>query len=220
MGYGRNGQTKALRKRRNRHIIQPIELGLDTFGDITAGADGEPLSHAQVIRDVIEEGVLADEVGVDAFGVGEHHRRRLRGVRRPTSCSPRSRRAPSGSGSARRSRCCPRTIRSACSSASRRSMPFPTGAPKSRSGRGSFTESFPLFGYRSRRLRKAVRGKARSVRGAAQAAKPVTWQGTTRPPLNNQRVFPPVETGTLADLDRRRRQSRNPWCARRVTICR
>jgi hypothetical protein len=53
---------------------QLIELGLDTFGDITAGADGAPHTHAHVIRDVIAEGVLADVVGVDAFGVGEHHR--------------------------------------------------------------------------------------------------------------------------------------------------
>ena len=51
-----------------------IELGLDTFGDVTRGADGKLLSHAQVIRDVIDEAVLADEVGVDFFGVGEHHR--------------------------------------------------------------------------------------------------------------------------------------------------
>ena len=51
-----------------------IELGLDTFGDITAGADGRPLAAAQVIRNLVEEAVLADEVGVDAIGVGEHHR--------------------------------------------------------------------------------------------------------------------------------------------------
>ena len=40
-----------------------LEFGLDTFGDVTSGANG-PLPHAQVIRDVIEEGVLADAVGV------------------------------------------------------------------------------------------------------------------------------------------------------------
>src|SRR5580692_7341641 len=51
-----------------------MEFGLDTFGDVTAGSDGRPLSHAQVIRNVIEEAVLADELGIDAFGVGEHHR--------------------------------------------------------------------------------------------------------------------------------------------------
>ena len=43
----------------------PVELGLDTFGDITDGPDGKPLHAAQVIRNLIEEGVLADQVGVD-----------------------------------------------------------------------------------------------------------------------------------------------------------
>src|SRR2546423_12585571 len=51
-----------------------IELGLDTFGDVTDGADGKPLPAAQVIRNLVEEAVLADEVGVDFIGVGEHHR--------------------------------------------------------------------------------------------------------------------------------------------------
>ena len=51
-----------------------VELGLDTFGDVTAGPDGRPLPHAQVLRDVVDEAVLADESGVDFFGVGEHHR--------------------------------------------------------------------------------------------------------------------------------------------------
>jgi alkanesulfonate monooxygenase SsuD/methylene tetrahydromethanopterin reductase-like flavin-dependent oxidoreductase (luciferase family) len=55
-------------------MAQQLELGLDTFGDITTGPDGAPLPHAQVIRNVVEEAVLADELGVDFIGVGEHHR--------------------------------------------------------------------------------------------------------------------------------------------------
>src|SRR5438477_10880390 len=51
-----------------------IELGLDTFGDIQAGPDGQLLGHAQVIRNVIDEAVLADEVDVACIGLGEHHR--------------------------------------------------------------------------------------------------------------------------------------------------
>ena len=49
-------------------------LGLDTFGDVTASTDGTLRSQAQVLRDVVDEAVLADQVGIDAFGVGEHHR--------------------------------------------------------------------------------------------------------------------------------------------------
>ena len=49
-------------------------MGLDTFGDTTADLAGNRLHHAQVIRNVLEQGQLADRVGVDFFGIGEHHR--------------------------------------------------------------------------------------------------------------------------------------------------
>ena len=51
-----------------------LELGLDTFGDVTVAADGRPLTHPEVIRNVVEQAVLADRLGLDFFGVGEHHR--------------------------------------------------------------------------------------------------------------------------------------------------
>jgi alkanesulfonate monooxygenase SsuD/methylene tetrahydromethanopterin reductase-like flavin-dependent oxidoreductase (luciferase family) len=51
----------------------PLVLGLDTFGDVTHDENDRPDSHAQTIRNVVEQGVLADEVGVDFFGIGEHH---------------------------------------------------------------------------------------------------------------------------------------------------
>ena len=50
-------------------------IGLDTFGDITMAAGGTLHSAAHVLRDVVDEAVLADQVGLHAFGVGEHHRR-------------------------------------------------------------------------------------------------------------------------------------------------
>ena len=55
-------------------MAQELEFGLDTFGDVTHGADGKPLPHAQVIRNLVEEAVLADRLGIDFIGVGEHHR--------------------------------------------------------------------------------------------------------------------------------------------------
>lgn len=51
-----------------------LELGLDTFGDVTTDASGERISHAAAIRNLVEQAVLADQLGVDFFGVGEHHR--------------------------------------------------------------------------------------------------------------------------------------------------
>ena len=55
-------------------MAETFQLGVDTFGDVTLSADGQPLSQAQVLRNVVEEAVIADQVGLDAFGVGEHHR--------------------------------------------------------------------------------------------------------------------------------------------------
>ena len=51
-----------------------LELGLDTFGDVTRDEAGEFLSDAATIRNVVDQAVLADEVGLSFFGVGEHHR--------------------------------------------------------------------------------------------------------------------------------------------------
>jgi alkanesulfonate monooxygenase SsuD/methylene tetrahydromethanopterin reductase-like flavin-dependent oxidoreductase (luciferase family) len=51
-----------------------LSLGLDTFGDVTLDAQGMPLPQDQVLRNLVDEGVLADSLGVDFLGVGEHHR--------------------------------------------------------------------------------------------------------------------------------------------------
>src|SRR5260370_36295368 len=59
---------------RIRQMTTPLEFGLDTFGDVTNDALGAALPPAQVIRNVIEEAVLADQLGIDFIGLGEHHR--------------------------------------------------------------------------------------------------------------------------------------------------
>ena len=51
-----------------------LSLGIDTFGDVTRRADGTLTPQDQVLREVVAEGVLADQVGVDFIGIGEHHR--------------------------------------------------------------------------------------------------------------------------------------------------
>src|SRR5438552_19153968 len=51
----------------------PLVFGLDTFRDSTHDDDDRPLSHAQVIRDLVDHGVLADQVGVDFFEICDHH---------------------------------------------------------------------------------------------------------------------------------------------------
>ena len=51
-----------------------IELGLDTFGDVSIDANGAQKPMDQVIRDVVEQAVVADQAGVHFIGLGEHHR--------------------------------------------------------------------------------------------------------------------------------------------------
>src|SRR4029078_4563394 len=60
--------------RNERTMSQPIEFGLDTFLPVTVDAAGRPVRGDQVIRDAVEEAVLADAVGIDSFNIGEHYR--------------------------------------------------------------------------------------------------------------------------------------------------
>jgi hypothetical protein len=108
---------------------RPLELGLDTFGDVTADAAGRPLAHAQVIRDVVAEAELADEVGLDFFGVGEHHRADF-AVSAPEVVLAAAPGGRAASASARPSRCSAPTTRCASTSASPRSTGSRAGAPR------------------------------------------------------------------------------------------
>lgn len=172
-----------------------LELGLDTFGDITAGTDGELLSHARVIRDVIEEGVLADELGLHFFGVGEHHRADF-AISAPetvlAAIAGRTRRIRLGSAVTVLSSDDPIRVFQRFSTLDAAS----NGRAEVILGRGSFTESFPLFGYELSQYETLFEEKL-DLFAALLKQEPVSWSGTTRPPLTSQRVFPPVETGTL-----------------------
>ena len=172
-----------------------LELGLDTFGDITAGTDGELLSHARVIRDVIEEGVLADELGLHFFGVGEHHRVDF-AISAPetvlAAIAGRTRRIRLGSAVTVLSSDDPIRVFQRFSTLDAAS----NGRAEVILGRGSFTESFPLFGYELSQYETLFEEKL-DLFAALLKQEPVSWSGTTRPPLTSQRVFPPFETGTL-----------------------
>jgi alkanesulfonate monooxygenase SsuD/methylene tetrahydromethanopterin reductase-like flavin-dependent oxidoreductase (luciferase family) len=127
-------------------MTQQIELGLDTFGDITAGPDGKLLSHAQVIRNVIEEGVLADSVGIDFIGVGEHHRADF-AISAPevvlAAIAGRTKRIRLGSAVTVLSSDDPVRVFQRFATLDAAS----SGRAEVILGRGSFIESFPLFGY-------------------------------------------------------------------------
>ena len=168
-------------------MTQELELGLDTFGDVTVDGAGRPKPAAQVLREVVEEGVLADQVGADFFGVASTTGR-ISPSRRLRSSSPPSRLAPSASlGTAV-------TVLSsddprAGVPALRRSTPCRTAGPRSSSG-GLVHRVVPAVRLRPRGLRGAVRGEARPVRPLLRDEQPVTWSGLDPAPLRHQEVFP------------------------------
>ncbi|HLU63783.1 MAG TPA: LLM class flavin-dependent oxidoreductase [Protaetiibacter sp.] len=172
-----------------------LEFGLDTFGDVTVDADGRRLGYAQVIRNVVEQGVLADSLGVDVFGVGEHHRDDF-AVTAPEMLLAAI--------AARTERITLTTAVTVLSSDDpvRVFERFATlhaisnGRAEITIGRGSFTESFPLFGFELRDYEVLFEEKIELLAELLKE-RPVTWRGTTRAPLVDADVFPKTEGGPI-----------------------
>src|ERR1700761_4596538 len=172
-----------------------LEFGLDTFGDVTKDATGELRPHAQVIRDVIDEAVLADELGINFIGLGEHHRADF-AISAPevvlAAIAARTRQIRLGSAVTVLSSDDPIRVFQRFATVDAASG----GRAEVILGRGSFTESFPLFGFDLRQYEELFEEKL-GLFVELLKQEPVTWQGKLRAPLRNQSVFPPVEHGTL-----------------------
>lgn len=172
-----------------------LEMGLDTFGDVTADASGQLLPHAQVIRDVIEEAVLADSLGIDFIGLGEHHRADF-AISAPETV------LAGIAGQTTRIRLGTAVTVLSSDDPIRVFQRFATldAASNGRAevilGRGSFTESFPLFGFPLDQYERLFQEKL-DLFVEVLKQEPVTWEGSIRPPLVNQSIFPPVEHGRL-----------------------
>jgi probable LLM family oxidoreductase len=172
-----------------------LELGLDTFGDVTSAADGRPLPHAQVIRNVVDQAILADSLGIDFFGVGEHHRADF-AISAPevvlAAIAGRTSRIRLGSAVTVLSSDDPIRVFQRFATLDAVS----NGRAEVILGRGSFTESFPLFGYELSDYETLFEEKL-GLFAALIKQEAVNWRGTTRTPLVNQRVYPPVENRQL-----------------------
>jgi probable LLM family oxidoreductase len=172
-----------------------LEFGLDTFGDVTRDAAGAALPHAQVIRNVVDEAVLADELGIDFIGLGEHHRADF-AISSPevvlAAIAARTRNIRLGSAVTVLSSDDPIRVFQRFATVDAVS----NGRAEVILGRGSFTESFPLFGLDLRQYNELFEEKL-DLFTELLKQQPVTWQGKLRPPLNNQSVYPTVEHGRL-----------------------
>jgi probable LLM family oxidoreductase len=171
-------------------------FGLDTFGDRNGDADGKPLSHAETIRNVAEEGVLAEQAGVDFFGIGEHH---TEDFPMPAAdvvlaaIAARTSRIHLGSAVTVLSSDDPVRVFQRYSTLNALSG----GRAEVIIGRGSSIDSFPLFGYDLADYEQLFDEKATLFAELLKGG-PVTWEGKTRAPLLNQDVVPHAENGPFS----------------------
>lgn len=181
--------SKSIKKTTN------LSFGIDTFGDLPTSDDGVLFSHAAAIRQVVDEAILADTLGIDIIGVGEHHRSDF------SISSPEIVLA----GIATRTKNI--TLASAVTVLSsddpvRVFERFATldalshGRAQVILGRGSFTESFPLFGFELRDYEKLFEERV-ELFSKLLDEKPVSWKGEARAELKNADVFPKTEKGRL-----------------------
>ncbi|MFV0534124.1 MAG: LLM class flavin-dependent oxidoreductase [Cumulibacter sp.] len=172
-----------------------IQFGLDTFGDVTVDADGERLSYAQVLRNLVDEIVLADSKGIDAIGVGEHHRDDY-AVSAPevvlAAAAGRTERILLGTAVTVLSSDDPVRVFEKFATLDAVSR----GRAEVTLGRGSFTESFPLYGLNLNDYEVLFEEKL-DLFSALLDEGEVTWQGTIREPLRASQVYPKTESGRL-----------------------
>ena len=172
-----------------------LELGIDTFGDVTLDPEGTPVSHAQVIRNVVDEAVLAEQSGLDVFGIGEHHRDDF------AISSPETVLAGIASRTERLRLASAVTVLSSDDPV-RVFERFSTLDALSRGraevimGRGSFTESFPLFGYDLANYQELFEEKLAMFVELRKQGR-VSWEGSLTQSLKGVEVFPPVEKAPL-----------------------
>jgi probable LLM family oxidoreductase len=175
--------------------MDDLVLGLDTFGDVPEDDSGRLLSYGAAIRQVVEEAVLADELGVDVIAVGEHHRPEY-SISAPETVlagiASRTSRIRLASGVTVLSSDDPVRVFQRFATVDALSQ----GRAQVILGRGSFTESFPLFGYDLKDYDQLFEEKLELFVQLLDE-KPVTWQGSVRAPLEDADVFPKTESGRL-----------------------
>lgn len=173
-----------------------FEIGIMTFGEVTEDVlTGSLPAPRQRVRETIEQAKVADEVGLDVFGVGEHHRSDFVG-------SAPSILLAAAAEQTRQIRLTSSVTVLSSEDPVRVWQQFATidllssGRAEIIAGRGSYTESFPLFGYDLRDYADLFREKL-DLLLKIREQNPLTWQGRFRPPLVDADIAPRADGATI-----------------------
>ena len=170
--------------------MTPISLGLDTIGDVSVGPDGRPQSMDRVLREILDQATLADEIGIDFIGLGEHHRPDF-AISSPeivlAAIAGRTRRIKLGTAVTVLSTDDPVRVFQRFSTLNALS----NGRAEPILGRGSFTESYPLFGHELQDYDQLFEERLDLFAHLLRDPR-VTWSGETRSALKDQPIFPPL----------------------------
>ena len=176
--------------------MKKLEFGLMTFADVAPETvSGKGINAHQRIQDLLEEIKLADQLGIDVFGIGEHHRPDY-AVSSPTTVLAAAAAVTQNI-----------KLSSAVTVLSsedpvRVYQQFATvdaisgGRAEIMAGRGSFIESFPLFGFDLNDYNELFDEKLDLLLKINHSEK-VTWRGNLRPPINNLGVYPRALNGEI-----------------------
>lgn len=172
-----------------------MQLGIGMFGDLHISSSGEIQPTNQRLQEIIEEIILMDQTGLDFFGIGEHHRPDY-AVSSPeiilAAAATVTKSIKLGSAVTVLSSSDPVRVYQNFSTIDLIS----NGRAELMVGRGSFTESFPLFGHDLKDYDDLFDEKLKLLLKINSEEK-ITWKGKFRAPLNNQEVFPKPKNGKL-----------------------
>jgi probable LLM family oxidoreductase len=176
-------------------ITKDIEFGLDSFVPISVDESGRELSGDVVIRNTVEEAVLADAVGIDSFNIAEHYRQDMMDSAAPiilAAIAGRTQRIRLGTAVTVLSTQDPVRVYTEFATLDAIS----NGRAQLIVGRGSLTESFPLFG-RDLSDYEELFEENLDLLTQLLRDQPVTWSGKFRSPLTDQYLSPPLPEGHL-----------------------
>jgi probable LLM family oxidoreductase len=172
-----------------------FEFGLDTFMPVTVDAAGRPVRGDEAIRNTAEEAVLAERVGIDSFNIGEHYRPEFMDSANHVvlaAIAGRTERIRLGTAVTVLSTQDPVRVYTDFATLDAVS----NGRAQLIVGRGSATESFPLFGFELADYEELFEEKL-DLLVRLLREQPVTWSGSFRSPLSDQLVSPPIPAGHI-----------------------